>query len=63
MKFVAMTGGDNGHPVMAGGAPQQRRREEAQEAKRRLGLRAYDVLENHGGELLDTIENRREVDA
>jgi len=58
-----MTGGDNGHPVMAGGAPQQRRREEAQEAKRRLGLRAYDVLENHGGELLDTIENRREVDA
>jgi LmbE family N-acetylglucosaminyl deacetylase len=61
IKFVAMTGGDNGHPSMAGGALQQRRREEAREAQRRLGIQAYDVLENHGGELLATLENRREV--
>jgi len=61
VKFVTMTGGDNGHPSMAGGALQQRRREEAQESKRRLGIEAYDVLENHGGELLPSLENRREV--
>jgi LmbE family N-acetylglucosaminyl deacetylase len=61
VKFVAMTGGDNGHPTMAGGALQQRRRQEAREAQQRLGIQAYDVLDHHGGELLVTLETRREV--
>ena len=61
VKFVAMTGGDNGHPVSAGGALQQRRRTEAAEAARRLGIVEYEVLENHGGELTANFEIRREV--
>jgi len=61
VKFLSMTGGDNGHPANAGGALQQRRREEAEESRRRLGIEECEVLENHGGELVPTIEARREV--
>lgn len=61
VQFVAMTGGDNGHPSMSGGSLQQRRREEAQAAASILGIARSDVLENHGGELLPTLEARREV--
>lgn len=61
VKFLTTTGGDNGHPVLSGGALQQRRREEAQEAKRRLRIDEYEVLDNHGGELLPTLEARREI--
>src|ERR1043166_1510661 len=61
VKFLAMTGGDNGHPSNAGGALQQRRRLEAAEAARRLGIAEYEVLENHGGELSANFENRRDV--
>lgn len=61
VRFVAMTGGDNGHPSMSGAALQQRRREEARDAGKRLGICHSDVLENHGGELLATLEARREV--
>lgn len=61
VRFVAMTGGDNGHPSMNGAALQQRRREEAREAARRLGICQSEVLANHGGELLATLEARREV--
>lgn len=61
VKFVAMTGGDNGHPSMNGETLQQRRREEAREAGRRLGICRSEVLKNHGGELLATLEARHEV--
>jgi LmbE family N-acetylglucosaminyl deacetylase len=61
VQFVAMTGGDNGHPLMSGGALQQRRREEARAAAKVLGIDRSDVLENHGGELLPTLEARRDV--
>lgn len=61
VKFVALTSGDNGHPVMAGGALTQRRRAEAQEAARRIGIDSYEVLDNHGGELMPTLEMRRVV--
>src|ERR1051326_7050963 len=61
VKFLAMTGGDNGHPSNAGGALQQRRRAEAADAARRLGIAEYEVLENHGGELSANFENRRDV--
>jgi LmbE family N-acetylglucosaminyl deacetylase len=61
VKFVALTTGDNGHPTMGGGALATRRRAEAAEAGRRLGVEAYDVLENHSGELMPTLEMRRVV--
>jgi LmbE family N-acetylglucosaminyl deacetylase len=61
VRFVAMTGGDNGHPLMSGATLQRRRREEAREAGKRLGICQSDVLENHGGELLATLEARRKV--
>ena len=60
-EILTTTGGDNGHPSSAGGALQQRRREEAQESRRRLGIDEYEVLENHGGELVPNIEVRRQI--
>lgn len=61
VQFVAMTGGDNGHPSMSGGALQQRRREEARAAAKVLGIASSHVLDYHGGELLATLDARREV--
>jgi len=61
VQFVAMTGGDNGHPSMSGGALQQRRREEALAAAKVLGIADSHVLDYHGGELLATLDVRREV--
>jgi L-seryl-tRNA(Ser) seleniumtransferase len=45
---------------MGGGALAKRRRAEAQEAGRRLGV-VYDVMDNHDGELMPTLENRLAV--
>lgn len=61
VKFVSLTTGDNGHPTMGGGALATRRRAEAAEAGRRLGIDAYEVLENHSGELMPTLDMRRIV--
>jgi len=61
VKFVALTTGDNGHPTMGGGALATRRRAESAEAGRRLGVETYEVLENHSGELMPTLEIRRVV--
>lgn len=61
VQFVAMTGGDNGHPCMSGGALQQLRRLEAEDAARCLGIESSRVLDHHGGELLPTLDARHEV--
>jgi LmbE family N-acetylglucosaminyl deacetylase len=61
VKFVSTTNGDAGHCEMGGGALAKRRRAEAQEAARRLGIAAYDVLDNHDGELMPTLEVRKEI--
>lgn len=61
VQFVAMTGGDNGHPSMSGGSLQHRRRAEAEDAATILGIAGSEVLDNHGGELLPTLEARRDV--
>lgn len=61
VRFVAMTGGDNGHPSISGAPLRQRRLEEAREAGKVLGLCQSEVLEHHGGELLATLDIRREV--
>ena len=60
VKFVAVTNGDAGHQEMGGGILAQRRRAEAMESARRLGIEA-EVLDNHDGELLPTMEVRKQV--
>ncbi len=58
--FVSLTNGDAGHQSMGGGALAKRRRAEAEEAGRRFGV-TYKVLEYHDGELLATLDVRKEV--
>ncbi len=60
VKFVSITNGDAGHQTMGGGELARRRKAEAEESARRLGI-AYEVLGNHDGELLPTLEVRRQV--
>ncbi len=60
VKFVSLTNGDAGHQDTGGGALGKRRRAEAIEAGRRFGVE-YEVLDNHDGELMPTLENRKEV--
>jgi N-acetylglucosamine malate deacetylase 1 len=59
-KCVAVTNGDIGHWGIAGGPLALRRRAEAQEAARILGIET-DVLDNHDGEVMVTLENRRAI--
>ncbi|MGA8593240.1 MAG: PIG-L family deacetylase [Bryobacteraceae bacterium] len=60
VKFVSVTNGDAGHQTMHGSELAQRRAAEAQESARRLGIE-YEVLNNHDGELLPTLEVRQEI--
>jgi LmbE family N-acetylglucosaminyl deacetylase len=60
VKFVSVTNGDAGHQSEGGGALAKRRRAEAQEAGRRLGVE-YEVLDNHDGELLPTLDVRHQI--
>jgi LmbE family N-acetylglucosaminyl deacetylase len=60
VKFVSLTNGDAGHQSEGGGPLAKRRRAEAIEAGRRIGI-VYDVLDNHDGELLPTLDVRRQV--
>src|ERR671923_868667 len=60
VRFVAVTNGDAGHQSEGGGALAARRRAEAQEAGRRIGIE-YVVLDNHDGELLPTLKPREEI--
>ncbi|SCD21853.1 N-acetylglucosaminyl deacetylase [Proteiniphilum saccharofermentans] len=58
--FVSLTNGDAGHQSMGGGALAKRRRAEADEAGERFGV-SYIVLENHDGELMATLDVRKDV--
>src|SRR5579859_619395 len=60
VKFVSVTNGDAGHQSMGGGDLAKRRRAEAMESAKRLGI-TYEVLDNHDGELLPTLEVRKEI--
>ena len=60
VKFVSVTNGDAGHQTEGGGALAMRRRAEAMESARRLGV-TYEVLDNHDGELLPTVEVRGQI--
>lgn len=61
VKFVSMTNGDAGHYEMGGGELAKRRRAEAKEAARRLGIDEYEVMHYHDGEFMPTLEARRDV--
>jgi LmbE family N-acetylglucosaminyl deacetylase len=60
VKFVSVTNGDIGHQDMAGGPLAQRRTKEVQEAAKVLGTEVQ-VLDNHDGELLPTLEVRKQI--
>jgi LmbE family N-acetylglucosaminyl deacetylase len=59
VKFVSATNGDIGHAEMAGGALARRRMKEAKQAAKILGIDESVVLDNHDGELMPTLENRK----
>lgn len=61
VKFVSLTNGDHGHQSMGGGPLANRRRAEAQEAARRLGVKEYIILDNHDAELLPHLHIRQQV--
>jgi LmbE family N-acetylglucosaminyl deacetylase len=60
VRFVSVTNGDAGHQNEGGGALAARRRAEAQEAGRRIGIE-YIVLDNHDGALLPTLDVREQI--
>jgi len=60
VKFVSVTNGDAGHQTMKGAELAKRRFAEAQEAGKRLGV-VYDVLDNHDGLLMPTLEVRLQL--
>lgn len=61
VKFLSLTNGDAGHQDMGGGALAKRRRAEAKESARRLGIAEYEVLDNHDGELIPSLDVRLQV--
>ncbi|MGY8923764.1 MAG: PIG-L deacetylase family protein, partial [Flavobacteriales bacterium] len=61
VKFLALTSGDAGHQSEGGGALGKRRREEAKNAGKALGIAEYQTLDNHDGELLPSLQVRHDV--
>jgi LmbE family N-acetylglucosaminyl deacetylase len=61
VKFVSVTNGDAGHHEMGGGILARRRYAETQEAARRFGIAEYQVFDNPDGELLPTLEVRKQI--
>jgi LmbE family N-acetylglucosaminyl deacetylase len=60
VRMVSLTNGDAGHHLQPGPVLARRRRAEAAAAGAVIGA-AYDLCENHDGELLPTLENRNQV--
>ena len=60
VKFLSVTNGDAGHQTMKGTELAKRRFAETQEVAKRLGIK-YDVLDNHDGELMPTLEVRLQI--
>lgn len=61
VKFLSVTNGDAGHMKMGGGILARRRTAETQESAKRLGIAEYEVMDNHDGELMPTLENRLNI--
>lgn len=60
VKFLSVTNRDAGHQSQSGGMLAKRRIAETREVTKRLGA-SYDVLDNHDGELLPTLEIRLQI--
>jgi LmbE family N-acetylglucosaminyl deacetylase len=60
VKFLSVTNGDAGHQTMKDVALAKRRYAETQEVAKRLGIK-YDVLDNHDGLLMPTLEVRLQI--
>ena len=60
VKFVSVTNGDAGHQTLKGKELAKRRFAETQESGKRLGV-TYDVLDNHDGLLMPSLEVRLEI--
>ena len=60
VKFLSVTNGDAGHQSQGGGMLAKRRIAETREVAKRLGV-SYDVLDNHDGELLPSLEIRLQI--
>jgi LmbE family N-acetylglucosaminyl deacetylase len=60
VKFVSVTNGDIGHWREAGGPLALRRKNEVEQASKILGT-TVEVLDNHDGELMPTLENRQKL--
>ncbi|WP_373512321.1 PIG-L deacetylase family protein [Persicitalea sp.] len=60
VEFVAVPNGDAGHQTMKGKELARCRLAEAQEAGKRFGV-AYDVLDNHDGQLLPDLSTRLQI--
>ena len=58
VKFVSVTNGDIGHHEISGGPLARRRTAEVMRCAEILGI-TTEVLDNHDGELMPTLENRR----
>jgi LmbE family N-acetylglucosaminyl deacetylase len=58
--MVSLTNGDAGHQTLRGPELARRRRSEAAAAGAIIGA-TYDVLDNHDGQLMPTLENRQSV--
>ena len=61
VKFLSVTNGDAGHQTLSGAALAEVRAREAEEAARRLGTLATQVLDNHDGQLVPSFEAREEI--
>ena len=61
VKFLSLTSGNAGHHEQDGGVLAKRRRAEALEAGRRLGIKEYTVLDYHDSELEPKLHKRKEV--
>ncbi|MEJ7618152.1 MAG: PIG-L family deacetylase, partial [Pyrinomonadaceae bacterium] len=60
VKLVSVTNGDIGHWREAGGPLARRRKVEVERAAKIFGT-TVEVLDNHDGELLPTLENRKTI--
>ncbi len=60
VRFVSVTNGDAGHHEIGGVQLARRRRAEAESAGVVAGIE-YHVLDNHDGELVPTLENRKQI--
>ncbi|NOU98660.1 PIG-L deacetylase family protein [Paenibacillus planticolens] len=61
VKFVSLTNGSAGHFSQMGDDLVQRRKKEADEAAKRLGVIEYEVLDIPDGELEPNVETRKKV--